>query len=226
MVRQPRSARPSAAKIQKAAAIVAALARVYPRATTTALDHRNPFELLVATILSAQCTDKRVNMVTPALFARFPDAAALAAVEPADVVPFVKTCGLYATKAKNLVLTARALVERHGGAVPVAREDLEALPGVGRKTASVVIAVAHDRPALAVDTHVHRVANRLGLARTRDRRKTEEALTAAIPPGEWADVHHRLIHHGREVCKALKPRCEACALTAWCDFFRKRNRGS
>ncbi len=205
---------------KKAASVVRRLEAAYPEATTTALDHESHYELLVATILSAQCTDKRVNMVTPGLFARFPDAAALAAADAvADVEPLIKTCGLYRTKARNLVATARALVERHGGAVPDARAALEALPGVGRKTASVVLAVAHKTPALAVDTHVHRVANRLGLARTTKPGDTERALTAAIPRVKWATVHHQLIQHGREVCKALRPRCEGCVLAELCAYY-------
>jgi endonuclease-3 len=211
-------------KEAKAREVVARLERTYPEQTTTALVHRSPFELLVATMLSAQCTDKRVNMVTPALFRRFPDAAALARATAAQVEPLIQTCGLFRTKARNLVATARALVERHGGAVPADREALEALPGVGRKTASVVLAVAHAQPALAVDTHVHRVANRLGLARTKAREKTEEALTAVIPPEKWATVHHQLIHHGREVCRARAPRCEACALRDLCDYYAKAAR--
>lgn len=205
----------------KAAEVVARLERAYPGETTTALAHRNPFELLVATVLSAQCTDKRVNLVTPALFARFPDAAALAAARPAAVERFIQTCGLFRTKARNLVATARALLERHGGAVPGRREELEALPGVGRKTASVVLSVAHEQPALAVDTHVHRVTNRLGLVRAKRREDTERQLTAVIPPEKWRTIHHQLIHHGRQVCQARRPRCEACPLADLCDYFRR-----
>jgi endonuclease-3 len=203
---------------EKAAEVLARLEGMYPDAITTALDHRSPFELLVATVLSAQCTDKRVNMVTPALFARFPDARALAAARVEEVERLIATCGLYRTKARNLVAAARALLERHGGEVPGAREALEALPGVGRKTASVVLAVAMGEPALAVDTHVHRVANRLGLARTRKREETEAALTAAIPRALWSTAHHRLIEHGRTICKAVSPRCAECPLLDLCDF--------
>lgn len=205
----------------RAAQVVRRLEAAYPGETTTALAHRNPFELLIATMLSAQCTDKRVNLVTPALFARFPDAAALARAEPADVEPYIRTCGLFRTKARNLVRTARALVAEHGGRVPGDRAALESLPGVGRKTASVVLSVAHEQPALAVDTHVHRVANRLGIARARTREETERQLTAAIPPAKWRTVHHQLIHHGRTVCAARAPRCEACLLADICAFYRK-----
>jgi endonuclease-3 len=198
------------------------LEAAYPDQTTTWLVHRNEFELLVATMLSAQCTDRRVNMVTPALFARFPDAAALAAARAEDVEPYIQTCGLFRTKARNLVAAAREILERHGGAVPANREALEALPGVGRKTASVVLAVAHGREALAVDTHVHRVANRLGIARAKTREETERQLCAAIPPGKWRTVHHQLIHHGREVCRAIAPRCETCFFADVCAFYRRQ----
>jgi endonuclease-3 len=205
----------------KADEVVRRLEAAYPEHTTTALVHRSAFELLVATMLSAQCTDKRVNMVTPALFGRFPDAAALAAATAEEVEPFIRTCGLFRTKARNLVATARALVERHGGEVPSERRELEALPGVGRKTASVVLAVAHEQPALAVDTHVHRVANRLGLARAKAREKTEAQLTALVPAEKWRTVHHQLIQHGREVCQARRPRCEACPLADLCTYYAR-----
>jgi endonuclease III len=206
---------------KKAAAIVRRLERTYPESITTALDHEDPYELLVATMLSAQCTDKRVNIVTPALFARYPDATALARATAAEVEPFIKTCGLFRTKARNLVASARAIVEEHGGQVPTTREGLQALPGVGRKTASVVLAVAHKVPALAVDTHVHRVANRLGLARTKKRDDTETALCSVIPRAKWAPAHHQLIEHGRQICKALRPQCERCPLTDLCDYYQE-----
>ena len=204
----------------KAVEVLARLEGMYPEATTTALDHRDPFELLIATILSAQCTDRRVNMVTPALFARYPDARAMSHATEAEVGALIATCGLWRTKAKSLVATARALAERHGGQVPRSREELEALPGVGRKTASVVLSVAMEEAALAVDTHVHRVANRLGLARTDDRLETERALTAALPRASWSTAHHRLIEHGRTVCKAIAPRCADCPLMDLCDHVR------
>jgi endonuclease-3 len=213
-------------KKERAAEVVRRLEARYPGDTTTALAHRDPFELLVATILSAQCTDKRVNIVTPALFARFPDAARLAAARPRDVERLIATCGLYRTKARNLVAAARALVDRHGGRVPAEREALEALPGVGRKTASVVLAVAHGKPALAVDTHVHRVANRLGLARSKAPAGTEKQLCAAIPEEKWRTVHHQLVRHGREVCRAVRPRCEACFLSDVCAFYARARRPS
>ena len=206
---------------RKAQTIVRRLEKRYPEATTTALDHRDAFELLIATMLSAQCTDKRVNIVTPALFERFPTAQALAKATVPEVEEYIKTCGLYRTKAKNHVATAKILVAEHAGEVPPTREALEALPGVGRKTASVVLAVAHETPALAVDTHVHRVANRLGLADTPKREETERHLTEIIPEGKWSTVHHRLIEHGREVCKAIRPRCEACPLTDLCDYYEE-----
>ncbi len=198
----------------------------YPEQTTTWLEHGNHFELIVATNLSAQCTDARVNQVTPALFARYPRPGALAGADVGEVEALVRTCGLYRTKARNLVAMAQALVLRHGGEVPATRSELEALAGVGRKTASVVLAVAHGKPALAVDTHVHRVANRLGLARATKREDTEAQLTAIVPRSRWRTVHHQLIHHGRTVCKALRPRCEECFLTKLCDYYRAASRAT
>jgi endonuclease-3 len=201
--------------------ILATLAEMYPR-VGTALRFRNPFELLVATILSAQCTDKTVNAVTPALFAAYPDARSLAAADPRDVESLISRCGLYRTKARNLVAAARLLVERHGGEVPARMEDLLALPGVGRKTANVVLAAGFGLPGLAVDTHVFRVANRLGLARARTPEQAEMQLRRRIPRQQWAETHHRLIWHGRLVCHARSPDCAACPLQPYCLEGRAR----
>jgi endonuclease-3 len=190
----------------------------------TALNHRNPFELLVAVALSAQTTDKAVNAVTEKLFAAFPTPEALSRVEPEQVKPFIATIGLANTKAKNLVLMARLLLERHGGAVPVNREALMALPGVGRKTANVVLSTGFDVPAIPVDTHVFRVANRLGFADADTVEATEQDLMRTIPRAEWAAAHHGLIWHGREVCVARRPRCESCTVRPWCHFARAGGR--
>jgi endonuclease-3 len=191
---------------------LAILEAAYP-AAVTALVYRNPFELLVAVILSAQCTDARVNLTTPALFAAYPDAAALARARTEDVETIVKSCGFFRMKAKNLVNAARALVERHGGEVPREREQLEALPGVGRKTAAVVLSVAFEGPAFAVDTHVFRVAHRLGLTLGKTPRAVEDDVTKLLPPENWRHAHHWLILHGRAVCKAPTPMCDACPVT-------------
>lgn len=197
--------------------ILAELARLYPDAKP-ALHFANPYQLLVAVILSAQCTDVKVNMVTPALFAAYPDAAALAKAEPEAVEPYIKTCGLYHNKAKNLVLTARALVEQYGGEVPADHGKLTQLPGVGRKTANVVMSCAFGADAIAVDTHVFRVSNRLGLADANDVLKTEQQLMQNIPRRQWSLAHHWIIYHGRRVCAARKPACERCTLRAWCEY--------
>ena len=197
--------------------ILAELERLYPDAKP-ALHFANPYQLLVAVILSAQCTDVKVNLVTPALFAAYPDACALAGAEPEQVEPYIRTCGLYHNKAKNLVLTARALMERYGGEVPANHDALESLPGVGRKTANVVMSCAFGEDAIAVDTHVFRVSNRLGLADANDVLKTEQQLMENIPQEQWSRAHHWLIFHGRRVCAARKPACETCTLHAWCEY--------
>jgi endonuclease III len=177
--------------------------------------------LLVAVMLSAQCTDARVNMVTPTLFRAHPDAAAIAALRPEELEPFIKTCGLYRSKAKNVVAASRLLVDRHGGHVPQTMAELTALPGVGRKTANVVLSVAFDQAAIAVDTHVFRVANRLGLTKAKNPVQTEEQLMKVIPQAEWSDAHHWLIHHGREICHARRPECARCPLRELCPSAKK-----
>ncbi|MFN3597840.1 MAG: endonuclease III [Rubricoccaceae bacterium] len=188
-----------------------------PRAETE-LAFRNPFELLVAVVLSAQCTDKRVNMVTPALFEAYPTPEAMARAEPEDLFPLIRSVSYPNNKAKALAGLARRLVEDFGGEVPRAHADLVSLPGVGRKTANVVVSVAFDEPALAVDTHVFRVANRIGLVREASTpRAVEEKLARVIPKAEWGEAHHLLILHGRYTCLARAPRCEACPLPDVCD---------
>ena len=195
--------------------ILQELERLYPDAKP-ALHFDNPYQLLVAVILSAQCTDVKVNMVTPALFAAYPDAQALSQAEPEQIEPYIRTCGLYHNKAKNLVLMARALVRDHGGEVPADHAALEALPGVGRKTANVVMSCAFGADAIAVDTHVFRVSNRLGLADANDVLKTEQQLMQHIPREKWSLAHHWIIFHGRRVCAARKPACERCTLRPYC----------
>ena len=208
----PRFASPRA----RAPQILERLGALYPHATCS-LDWRTPYELLVATMLSAQCTDERVNKVTPALFARFPDAAAAAAVESEAIEPYVKSTGFFRNKAKNIVATSRLLMERHGGAVPASMEELLPLPGVARKTANVVLAHAFGINAgVTVDTHVKRLANRLGLTRHSDPKRIEPDLMKLVPQPEWENLSIRLIFHGRAVCGARKAHCQGCGLADLC----------
>ena len=193
------------------------LEKTYPDATTE-LVHKNPYELLIATMLSAQTTDKQVNKVTPGLFERFPDAKALAEADISEIESLIKTCGFYKTKARNIKEACRIIVEEYGGRVPQTMEELTDLPGVGRKTANVVLSNAFGVDAIAVDTHVFRVANRLGLAQSGDVRSTEEQLMENIPREKWSRAHHWLIHHGRRICKARRPKCEECPLAEVCSF--------
>jgi endonuclease III len=210
--RQPR---PAAALRARAARIGRRLQAAYPDARCE-LDYAGPFQLLVATILSAQCTDKSVNKATPALFRRFPDAPALAKARTAEVEACIRTLGLFRAKARNLQGMAQALIRDHGGQVPADREALVALPGVGRKTANVVLSNAFGLPGLAVDTHVLRVGARLGLLKAKDAVKAEAELCAQLPPPLWGQFSHWLIWHGRRVCRARQPLCGACSLKRLC----------
>jgi endonuclease III len=196
-------------------AVAALLADEYPDAICE-LDHRNPFELLAATVLSAQTTDVRVNMVTPALFARYPDARSLATANPADVEDIVRSTGFYQAKTRSLLGMAQALVERFGGEVPTELADLVTLPGVGRKTGNVVRSVAFGLPGLPVDTHVTRLSHRLGLTEQDDAVKIELELNGYLPPADRGPFSLRLILHGRRVCDARKPACDRCVLEALC----------
>jgi endonuclease-3 len=182
----------------------------------TALEYRNEFELLIAVILSAQCTDARVNMTTPHLFSKYPTPEKLAKARSSDVEAIIKSCGFFRMKTKNIIACARDLVERFNSTVPRDRGSLESLAGVGRKTASVVMAAAFDEAALAVDTHVFRVAHRLGITLGTNPRQVEEDLTKLVPPQKWGDCTHWLILHGRQVCKAPTPRCGQCPLNHLC----------
>ena len=195
--------------------ILAELERLYPNAGPE-LHFTNPFETLIATMLSAQCTDKQVNKVTEKLFARFQTPAQLAALTPEELEPWIKGCGVYHNKAKNIVNCCRILCERYGGEVPADWEALQTLPGVGRKTANVVYANAFGGDCIAVDTHVFRVSNRLGLANAKNVLKTELQLQEAIPKSDWSKAHHWIIYHGRRVCHARNPKCAACTLRPLC----------
>lgn len=180
------------------------------------LDHRNPFELLVATILSAQCTDRTVNSVTPALFARYPDAAALAGADPLELQAIIRPTGFFQAKSRSLIGMATAVVERFGSEVPAHLADLVTLPGVGRKTANVALSVAFDKPGLPVDTHVLRLSKRLGLTRHEDPVKVESDLNPMVPAADRGLLSLRLILHGRRVCTARSPACPECVLQDIC----------
>jgi endonuclease-3 len=199
----------------RARRIVRRLAVVYPEAPC-ALNYANPLQLLVATILSAQCTDERVNQVTPALFARYPDAFAFAAAKPKELQKLIKSTGFFRNKARNLILCCRQLVERHGGEVPATMEELVPLAGIGRKTANVILSNAFGVPGIPVDTHVGRLSQRLGLSPHKDPVKIERDLMSLIPRKDWTMFGHRLIHHGRQVCHARRPHCEECELARLC----------
>lgn len=176
----------------------------------------SPFELLVSTMLAAQCTDKQVNKCTSVLYPVYNTPEQMSKLSKEELEPYIKSCGLYKTKCANIIRMSRILVEQHDGEVPQTREALTKLPGVGRKTANVVLSNAFGIPAIAVDTHVFRVANRIGLANAKDVRKTEEQLMKNIPKQDWGDAHHWLIFHGRRVCSARNPKCGQCAVSEYC----------
>lgn len=194
------------------------LRKLYPDARC-GLDYRTPFELLIATILSAQCTDKRVNLITPALFAVADSPEKILKLGEKGLTSYIKTCGLYKTKARNILNACQTLVEKHGGKVPEDFDALTELGGVGRKTANVVVSNAFGVPAIAVDTHVFRVSRRLGLAKGKNPTQVELELQKAIPRSEWSEAHHLFIAHGRGLCAARNPRCEACPLTRVCLYY-------
>jgi endonuclease-3 len=212
---KPRPAKPP----RKVRAILDRLKSQHPGAFTE-LNFRNPYELLVATILSAQCTDERVNKVTPTLFERYPDAGALARATTAELEPQIQSTGFFRSKARSLTSMASALVDQHGGDVPPRMDELVELPGVGRKTANVVLGHALGVPGLPVDRHVLRVANRIGIAASDDPETVEAQLCAALPKEEWTVTSDTLILHGRRICKP-KPLCDRCAVRDDCDFYRE-----
>ena len=199
---------------KRALLTVARLTEVYPAACE--LDHNGPFQLVIATILSAQTTDRTVNLVTPELFRRYPTAFDLAAANPAEVELIVKPTGFFRSKTRSIIACARKLVELHGGQVPPDMDDLVKLPGIGRKTANVILGVGFGIPGFPVDTHVTRLSNRLALADTRDPVKIERLVCGMVPKQEWTGLSLRLILHGRRVCVARRPRCEECMLADFC----------
>ena len=196
----------------------------YPDAEC-ALHHEKVYQLLVAVALSAQTTDKSVNQVTPALFRKYPDPASLAAADVSEVEACLKRIGMYRTKAKNIIGMAKVLTAEYDGQVPEDYDALVSLPGVGRKTANVVLSVGFGEQRIAVDTHVFRVANRIGLVHEKDVLKTELALMDRIPQERWSRTHHSLIFHGRQCCDARKPDCEHCAVSEFCEYINKSEQG-
>jgi endonuclease-3 len=225
-VRKPASKTPRrrtkrfASAAERAPEIFRRLSAAYPDAKC-ALDHRNPYELLVATILSAQCTDKRVNMVTPALFEKYPDAERLAVADPETLQEMIKSTGFFRNKAKSLLGMAAKVSELHGGEIPSTMEELVKLPGVGRKTANVVLGNAFGRDeGVVVDTHVSRLSQRLALSRESDPVKIERDLMTLFPRDEWTMLSHLLISHGREICDARRPLCERCVVSDLCPSSR------
>ena len=222
-MRQRRGARPGLKNAaQRIRPIITRLQRQYPDARC-ALDHQEPLQLLVATILSAQCTDARVNIVTKDLFLKYRDAQDYADANPAVFEREIKSTGFFRNKTKSVLGMAQALVERHGGRVPSTMDQLTALPGVGRKTANVVLGTAFGiNEGVVVDTHVTRIANRLKLTAQEDPVKIEQDLMKLVPRTEWADFSHLLIHHGRQICDARKPKCEICPVNELCPSAKTR----
>lgn len=199
---------------------LAALSAAYPDPRPE-LQFTSPYELLVATMLSAHCTDKQVNKCTRVLFPMYNTAAQIAALTEDELFPFIRSCGLYQTKGRNIISASKILMEQYGGEVPHDRDALMELPGVGRKTANVVVSNAFKIPVIAVDTHVFRVANRIGFASAKDVLNTEKQLMEAIPEADWGDAHHWLILHGRRVCDARKPQCGNCCVNDVCEHYKK-----
>ena len=212
----------SLSKKEKALEIGRILDSLYPDAACT-LNHSNPYELLVATILSAQCTDARVNQVTPLFFARFPSPRAVAEASLESIEATIRSTGLYRNKARHIQAACRRIVETHGGEVPRTMDALLSLPGIGRKTANVILGNAFQVPGFPVDTHVARISRRLGWTSHKDPLRIEKEVTALFPPDRWTRLSHQLIRHGREVCRARSPRCNQCALAQLCDTFCCRN---
>ncbi|SCH98993.1 endonuclease III [Romboutsia sp. 1001713B170207_170306_H8] len=198
------------------------LEELYPDAKCE-LDYTTPFELLIATILSAQCTDIRVNIVTGKMFKKYNTPYDFNKLSVDEIIKEIKTCGLYKSKAEKIKLTSKIICEEYDGQVPNTFEELVKLPGVGRKTAGVVLSNAFNVPAIAVDTHVFRVANRIGIVHTTTPEKTEFALMNTIPKQRWSHSHHLLIFHGRRICKARKPECGDCPIKSYCDYYKEGN---
>ncbi|MTK12584.1 MAG: endonuclease III [Clostridiaceae bacterium] len=196
------------------------LSETYPNAKC-ALEFKSPYELLVSTILSAQCTDVRVNQVTEELYKEYNTPEKMISLTEEELGEKIRSCGFYKNKSKNILGATRNIIQKHGGEVPKTMEELIELPGVGRKTANVVLSNAFGVPAIAVDTHVFRVSNRLGIARGDTPDQVEKGLMENVPREMWSDTHHYLIWHGRQICKARKPQCEICPLAPYCEYFNE-----
>lgn len=210
-------------KKQRALLAVEALKKEYPDAICS-LTYTNPLQLLIATRLSAQCTDARVNLVTPALFARFPSLEDFAAASAEEIEPYIHSCGLYKTKARDIFAMTGVLKEQYGGQVPDTVEELTRLPGVGRKTANLVVGDIYHKPAVVTDTHCIRICGRLGLSEGKDPLKVEKQLRAVLPMEESNDFCHRLVLHGRAVCMARGPKCEACCMKDFCKYAKEQEK--
>lgn len=211
----PRTLSLTSALPQHARQVLRILGQLYPDAHCT-LNHNTPLQLLIATILSAQSTDARVNIITPALFVRYPDVKALASARPRELEDYIHSIGFYRNKAKNIIACCKQLIDKHGGEVPATLEELVSLPGVGRKTANVLLGDAFGVPGITVDTHVSRLSQRLGLTAQQLPEKIERDLMELIPKKQWTTFSHRMIFHGRQVCHARRPLCESCALQKIC----------
>jgi endonuclease III len=211
-----KAVRPAGTDPQRVAAILAKLDEAYPNATCE-LNHKNAFELLIATILSAQCTDVRVNQVTPTLFKKYPDAKSLAYASPSELEQEIRPTGFFRNKTKSVMGASKGIIENFGGEVPRTMEQILTLPGVARKTANVVLGTAYGIPSgIVVDTHVQRIANRLDLTRNEEPKKIEQDLMQVIPKEKWIEFSHQIIWHGRRICQARKPRCVQCNLESLC----------
>lgn len=210
---------------EQAAAVVRVLRERYPQAICT-LDHREPWQLLVAAILSAQCTDARVNQITPALFNRYPGVAALAAADPAELEDLIRSCGLFRSKARAIRASCRILEERHGGLLPDRLDELTALPGVGRKIANLMLGDAFSIPAIVVDTHCARISRLIGLTGQDNPLRIEQDLASVLDPADWIDYGHLMVEHGRTLCIARRPRCDICPVAPFCCHAGTLNHGA
>ena len=210
-------------KIEKCNEIIKIFKKIYPDPRCT-LNYGSAFELLVSTRLAAQCTDKRVNMTTPKLFAKYPDVYAMAAANLESVEEIIKPCGFFKTKARDIVSLSKKIVENFGGNVPGSMEELTSLPGIGRKTANVILAEIFHKPAIVVDTHFMRITRRLGCHNLKDATKIEFLMKKIVPESESANFSHRLVAHGREICKAINPKCDLCGIKNFCEKYKKDSR--